>query len=172
MKKQQGFTLIELMIVVAIIGILAAIAIPQYQDYIARTQISRVLSEVSGLKSAVESNVMRADYEFDSAELGHNASNLSDTPVVAAAKGADGVLPTAAATGDTWGSDGVGVIAVQLSNTSGDSKQATAAVNDTIILLTRSATGSWTCTIDAAAPKTAGTWKDSYRPAGCSDAGT
>ena len=168
MKKQQGFTLIELMIVVAIIGILAAIAIPQYQDYIARTQISRVLSEVSGLKSAVESNVMRADYIFDSSELGHNASNLSDTPIVATAAGAAGVMPALPGTGAvTWGSTGVGVIAVQLSNTS--PKQATAAVNDTIILLTRTATGGWVCTIDAFDPKAANTWKDSYRPAGCSD---
>jgi len=53
MKKQQGFTLIELMIVVAIIGILAAIAIPAYQDYTIRAQVSEGLSLSSGAKAAV-----------------------------------------------------------------------------------------------------------------------
>lgn len=55
MKKQiqQGFTLIELMIVVAIIGILAAVAIPAYQDYTAKAQASEGFTLVSGLKTPI-----------------------------------------------------------------------------------------------------------------------
>ncbi|MES1998588.1 MAG: prepilin-type N-terminal cleavage/methylation domain-containing protein [Pseudomonadota bacterium] len=52
-KIQKGFTLIELMIVVAIIGILAAIAIPQYQDYTTRAKLSKVHAAVESVKLAV-----------------------------------------------------------------------------------------------------------------------
>lgn len=53
MKAQKGFTLIELMIVVAIIGILAAVALPAYQDYTARAKVSEAMLAVSGCKTSV-----------------------------------------------------------------------------------------------------------------------
>lgn len=57
MNTQKGFTLIELMIVVAIIGILAAIAIPQYQNYIARSQVTEAFTLMNGAKTAIQDNL-------------------------------------------------------------------------------------------------------------------
>ena len=71
MKKQQGFTLIELMIVVAIIGILAAIALPAYQDYTIRAQVTDGLSLAGGAKAAVsEFKQTRGTYPISNKDAG------------------------------------------------------------------------------------------------------
>ncbi len=70
-KEQHGFTLIELMIVVAIIGILAAIAIPVYRSYLIRAQISEGLTLSAGAKEAVSEYFMdRGVWPADNAEAG------------------------------------------------------------------------------------------------------
>jgi type IV pilus assembly protein PilA len=76
---QKGFTLIELMIVVAIIGILAAIAIPAYQDYTIRSQVSEGLTLSADIKAGV------AEYM---AQTGNWPANLQEAGVVSAGGGA------------------------------------------------------------------------------------
>jgi type IV pilus assembly protein PilA len=79
LPNQKGFTLIELMIVVAIIGILAAIAIPQYQNYVARAQVAEGLSLASGAKVAVaEYFNTNGTFPADNAEAGlSDATDIS-----------------------------------------------------------------------------------------------
>ncbi|HAV1547189.1 TPA: pilin [Vibrio parahaemolyticus] len=72
-KKQQGFTLIELMIVVAVIGVLAAIAMPQYQKYVAKSEVASVLATLTGAKTNVEA------YTVENGLFPNNVSDASPT---------------------------------------------------------------------------------------------
>lgn len=141
---QKGFTLIELMIVVAIIGILAAIAIPQYQDYTARTQVNRAYSEISALRTAVEENLTRGNTSFTWDDLGFTQSNLT----------------TAITTSDTVDdfSGGTGDLEITLGGNAGPT------VAGATITLSRSASGQWEC---AVADGGSSSLKDNYVPAGC-----
>jgi len=85
MKKQAGFTLIELMIVVAIIGVLAAIAIPAYQSYTARAKFSEVVGAAGPAKLAVDLCVQTgtpANCTSINSQAGWSASNLVNTVVI------------------------------------------------------------------------------------------
>lgn len=77
MNAQKGFTLIELMIVIAIIGILAAIAIPAYQNYIAKSQASEAFTLADGLKTSIATNTQAGSCFAN----GTDATSESDTIV-------------------------------------------------------------------------------------------
>ena len=148
---QKGFTLIELMIVVAIIGILAAVAIPAYQDYIARAQVSEAVQLLGGGKTPL------AEYFSDKgsypANPGSVMGNLSGKYTGSIAYGTGGA-PAA----------GVGTLALQATmKTSGINSAIT---GKSVALYTTNGGKTWNCTLAAAA--VSGTALDAkYVPGAC-----
>lgn len=143
---QKGFTLIELMIVVAIIGILAAIAIPQYQDYIARSQVNRVVGEVSALKTSAEENLMRGITPSGTEGAGNNNLGFTESSLI------DGFVVN-------FDSTGLGSMAATLG------ESASTAITGATVTISRTADGAWSCAVSKAAAGAG--WNSSFVPAGC-----
>lgn len=120
-SMQKGFTLIELMIVVAIIAILAAIAIPQYQTYVIRSQVTRVIGETGDMKVAVEDCLNSGYSAFSSGTSCVDTSTSSDL--------ISGGLP------DWSGS----TITATLGN------HANTAIKSETVKWTRNSSGGWSC---------------------------
>jgi type IV pilus assembly protein PilA len=142
-RVQQGFTLIELMIVVAIIGILAAVALPAYQDYTVRAKVSEGLVMASSAKTTVSENAangasdLTSGWEWNSASATSNVSSIG----VEADSGLVTITYTDTAGGGT----------IELSPTSAGSALQSGTL--------ASAPVTWTCT--------GGTLVAKYRPATC-----
>jgi type IV pilus assembly protein PilA len=158
---QKGFTLIELMIVVAIIGILAAIAIPAYQDYTIRSQVTEGLSLASDLKASIgEVYANTGDFtKIDLTALGIGAKTDKAGKYVSSIDVAGGVItiayggPQANAKIDTTATLGLAPGA----NANGD----------IIWVCGRKAVASVAAASAAAAAATSATLLDKYVPANC-----
>jgi type IV pilus assembly protein PilA len=144
-KVQQGFTLIELMIVVAIIGILAAIAIPAYQDYTIRAKVTEALTLGSSAKTSVsEYYISLGSMPADATAAGIDPTGTAYASPVVESMGYGITSPT------------VGVITIAINDLGGD----TTASDNFTMTGTGSGTGvQWVCAAGSIDPK--------YLPASC-----
>ena len=144
-RASEGFTLIELMIVIAIVGILASLSIPVYQGYLSKTQISRAVSELGHYKTNLE-DAIGSSKPVNNAAIGYIPSGITT---------ADMATDIA-----TLNPDGSGHLQVTMGG------NAHPNVTGVIVQFQRTADGQWSCLIDNSANP--GGWSDMYLPRGCS----
>ena len=141
---QKGFTLIELMIVVAIIGILAAVAIPAYQDYVVKAKLSKVQTTIDPIKLAL-SLYYQEQGSFPNASIdsatASAAGNLWDSIGLA-----DGIAPTLPGEVSLMTVDGTGLTTVTMTLALQNIKATTIDGLNLVLTATGGGTAiSWTC---------------------------